>query len=158
MILEGIILMRFVRPRKIHLMFVALLLYGLGGALPARAQLWDTPPLPSVQVVAAPDGMTATVGPESVHISVCGASVIHFVSTPESRYAAVASLPWMLEAKESCPGAKFQLSQTPDAAILATDTLKIELSLKRGNVQFQDIQRRNPPARTRLRSTHLRSG
>jgi alpha-D-xyloside xylohydrolase len=42
----------------------------------------------------------------------------------------------MLGAKESCPGAKFQVSQTAGAAVLTTDTLKIELSLKWGNVQY----------------------
>jgi len=42
----------------------------------------------------------------------------------------------MLDSKESCPGAKFKVSETTDAAILTTDTLKIELSLKWGNVQF----------------------
>jgi hypothetical protein len=42
----------------------------------------------------------------------------------------------MLDSKESCPGAKFKVSETTDAAVLTTDTLKIELSLKWGNVQF----------------------
>jgi len=42
----------------------------------------------------------------------------------------------MLSSKESCPGANFQVSQTAEAAILTTDTLKVELSLKWGNVQF----------------------
>jgi alpha-D-xyloside xylohydrolase len=45
----------------------------------------------------------------------------------------------MLGAKESCPGAKFQVSQRADAAILTTDTLKIELSLKWGNVQYSTV-------------------
>jgi len=50
----------------------------------ATAQLWDVPPLPPVKYVRAQDGITATIGNESVHISVCRPSVIHFVSTPES--------------------------------------------------------------------------
>jgi alpha-D-xyloside xylohydrolase len=79
--------------------------------------------------------MTATIGNESVHISVCRPSVIHFVSTPEPPTTRQIE-PWMLDSKESCPGAKFKVSETTDAAILATDTLKIELSLKWGNVQF----------------------
>ena len=60
----------------------------------------------------------------------------------------------MLDAKESCPGANFQLSQTDDTAILTTDTLKIQLSLKWGNVQYsavdgQDLLReRNAVQRT----------
>ena len=106
------------------------------GTKTAEAQLWDVPPLPPVKVAPAPDGLTATIGNETVHISVCGASVIHFVATPESPDKAERSKPWMLESKESCPGAKFELSQTNDAAVLTTDKVKVELSLKWGNVQY----------------------
>ena len=106
------------------------------GTKTAEAQLWDVPPLPPVKVAPAPDGLTATIGHETVHISVCGASVIHFVATPESPDKAERSKPWMLESKESCPGAKFELSQTNDAAVLTTDKVKVELSLKWGNVQY----------------------
>ncbi len=41
----------------------------------------------------------------------------------------------MPDSKESCPGAKFQISQTAEAVTLKTDALKIEFSLKWGNVQ-----------------------
>ena len=94
------------------------------------------PPLPPVKYVQAPDGMTAKVGDESLHISVCRASVIHFVATLEPLDKVRESEPWMLDAKESCPGAKFQLSETSDAAILTTDNLKVRLSLKWGNVEY----------------------
>jgi len=102
----------------------------------ARAQLWEVPPLPLVKYAPAPDGMTATVGSESLHISVCRSSVIHFVATPEPPDTVKQSQPWMLDSKESCPGAKFQVSETAEAAILTTDTLKIELSRKWGNVEY----------------------
>jgi alpha-D-xyloside xylohydrolase len=102
----------------------------------AEAQLWDVPPLPPVKVAPVPDGLTAAIGNETVHISVCSPSIIHFVATPESPDKAERPKPWMLEAKESCPGAKFELSQTNDAAVLTTDQVKVELSLKWGNVQY----------------------
>ena len=108
----------------------------LGSVGEAKSQLWEVPPLPPVTAAQAPDGMTATVGKESLHISVCRSSVIHFVATPEPPDTVKQSQPWMLDSKESCPGAKFQVSQTAEAAILTTDTLKIELSLKWGNVQY----------------------
>src|SRR6201997_2773504 len=101
----------------------------------ATAQLWDVPPLPPVKYAQAQDGIRATIGNESLHISVCRPSVIHFVSTPEPPTTRQIK-PWMLDSKESCPGARFKVSETTDAAILTTDTLKIELSLKWGNVQF----------------------
>lgn len=103
-----------------------------------RAQLWEVPPLPPVKTTPGPDGLTATIGNESLHISVCSPSVIHFVATPESP-AVHSAQPWMLDTKESCPGAKFQVSQSDNAAILTTDTLKIELSLKWGNVQYSTV-------------------
>ncbi len=106
------------------------------GATEARAQLWEVPPLPPVKYAPAPDGMTATIGNESLHVSVCRSSVIHFVATPESPDTLRHNEPWMLDSKDSCPGAKFQLSQTADAAILTTDALKVELSLKWGSVQY----------------------
>ena len=36
----------------------------------ARAQLWETPPLPAVKYAPAPDGMTFSVGAEQVRVSV----------------------------------------------------------------------------------------
>ena len=84
--------------------------------------------------------MTVSVGAEQVHISVCRSAVIHFVANPEPSSAIRQNQPWMLDSKESCPGAKFQISQTADAVILTTDTLKIEFSLKWGNVQYSTWQ------------------
>ena len=107
-----------------------------GTATQATAQLWEVPQLPPVKYAQVRDGMTATIGNESVHISVCRSFVIHFVAAPEPPDTIRQSHPWMLDSKQSCPGAKFQISQTSDAAILTTDALKIELSLKWGNVQF----------------------
>ncbi len=77
----------------------------LGSATQVKAQLWDVPPLPPVKYAPAPDGMTATVGNESIHFSVCRSSVIHFVATPEPPDTVKQNQPWMLGAKESCPGA-----------------------------------------------------
>src|SRR5208282_2871946 len=128
-----------VRLWNIWTVLVPALCCFLGSATQAKAQLWDVPPLPPVKHAPAPDGMTATVGNESVHISVCRSSVIHFVATLEPPDTVKQNQPWMLGAKEACPGAKFQLSQTSDAAILTTDTLKIEFSLKWGNVQYSTV-------------------
>ena len=107
----------------------------------ASAQLWDVPQLPPVKYAAAPDGMTATIGSENLHIIVCQPSVIHFVATPETQASDTNEQPqpWMLDAKQSCPGAEFHISQTTDAAILTTDAVKVELSLKWGNVKYSTI-------------------
>ena len=128
-----------VRLWNIWTVLVPALCCFLGSATQVKAQLWDVPPLPPVKYVPAQDGMTATVGNESLHISVCRSSVIHFVATMESPNTAAQKQPWVLDPKESCPGAKFQLSQTSDAVILTTDTLRIEFSLKWGNVQYSAV-------------------
>jgi alpha-D-xyloside xylohydrolase len=107
-----------------------------GSAKLARAQLWEVPPLPPVTAVQVPDGMSAKVGSESLHISVCRDSVIHFVATPVSPAAVDAKQPWMLDAKGSCPGGKFSFTQSPDGAVLTTSALKIELSLKWGSIKY----------------------
>ncbi len=126
----------YLRMSRIWTVLFPALCFCIGSATQAKAQLWDVPALPPVKYAPAPDGMTATVGTENLHITVCGTSVIHFVATPESPDKAVRSQPWMLDAKQSCPGAKFQVVQTGDAAVLTTDTLKVELSLKWGNVKY----------------------
>ena len=59
--------------------------------------------------------------------------------------------------KESCPGAKFQISQNADAAILTTDAVKVEVSLKWGNVQYSTSGRRAALAGAELDSSHLRT-
>src|SRR5260221_4194765 len=92
----------------------------LWSATDARAQLWDTPPLPPVKYVPAADGMTFSVGAEQVHVSVCRSAVIHLVANPDPSRAVGQNQPWMLDANESCPGAKFQVAQTADAVILTT--------------------------------------
>ena len=108
----------------------------LFSAMETRAQLWDVPALLPVNYAPAPDGMTASVGKESVHISVCRSGVIHFFATPESSRMVRQTQPWMLDPKESCPGAKFQVSRPPTRYALPPTLLKIEFSLKWGNVQY----------------------
>src|SRR6478752_3975638 len=78
----------------------------LWSPMDARAQLWDAPPLPAVKYAPAADGMTFSVGAEQVHISVCHSAVIHFIANPEPSNAIRQNQPWMLDSKESCPGAK----------------------------------------------------
>jgi len=126
-----------VQPWNIRLSFLAMC-FLLFRAL-AGAQLWEVPPLPPVRYAQAQDGITATVGNESLHISVCRAGVVHFVATPDPPDSLKPNQPWMLDAKDSCPGAKFELTQRTDSVLLSSDELKVEFSLKWGNVQYSTI-------------------
>ncbi len=123
-------------PFSVRSSLLIAMCYFLWSPTDARAQLWDTPPLPPVKYAPAPDGMVVSVGPEQVHISVCRSSVIHFVANPEPSRSVGQNQPWMLDANESCPGAKFQVAQTADEVILTTDALKVEYSLKWGNITY----------------------
>ncbi|HUL35415.1 MAG TPA: TIM-barrel domain-containing protein [Candidatus Eisenbacteria bacterium] len=111
----------------------------LFGAPQAKAQLWDVPPLPPVTYAPSPDGMSASVGNEHLYISVCRPSVIHFVAVPEAAGNSKSQHPWMLDAKRSCPGASFQVARSGDLVILTTGTLKLEFSLKWGNIKYSTI-------------------
>src|SRR5579871_5781196 len=132
---------RLIRPRLFSVSSSLLLTICslLGSSTDTQAQLWETPPLPPVKYAAAPDGMTMLVGAEEVHVSVCRSAVIHFVANPDPSSGLRQNQPWMLGSKESCPGGKFQTSQTADAITLTTDALKIEFSLKWGNIQYSTI-------------------
>jgi alpha-D-xyloside xylohydrolase len=107
---------------------------------PLAAQLLGAiPPLPPVIVSRTEDGLTAKIGDETLRVSVCSASVVHVIATPKSPESIRHDQPWMLDPKQSCPGAQFQFSQADDTAVLTTATLKVELSLKRGNLKYSSI-------------------
>jgi len=107
---------------------------------PLTAQLLgEIPPLPSVVVTRTDDGLMANIGDETLRVSVCNVSVIHVTATPKSPESIRHDQPWILDPKQSCPGAQFQFSQSDDTAILTTATLKVELSLKRGNLKYSNI-------------------
>jgi alpha-D-xyloside xylohydrolase len=140
--------------RKFHAVYFLGMCFFLLSGIIAYAQLWDVPQLPPVTISTSADGLTATIGDENLHISVCRPNVIHFVATPQALESLHSEQPWMLDAKESCPGAKFHVTQNDDAATLTTDALKIEVSRKWGNVKYstaanQDLLReRNSIPRT----------
>jgi alpha-D-xyloside xylohydrolase len=94
------------------------------------------PTQPPITVTQTDDGMTATIGSETLHVAVCGESVIHVTASPKPLPEAVHDQPWMLDRRQSCPGAPFQFTQTSDESILTTRTLKVTFSLARGNLTY----------------------
>jgi alpha-D-xyloside xylohydrolase len=107
---------------------------------PLAAQLLGAiPPLPPVVVTRTSDGLTATIGDETLRVSVCNASIIHVMATPKPPESIRHDQPWILDPTQSCPGAPFQFSQADDAAVLTTASLKVELSLKRGNLKYSSV-------------------
>ncbi len=103
------------------------------------AQLGELPPLPPITATRAGDGLMAKIGDENLHLSVCSDSVIHVVASPKPLDSISHDQPWMLDPKQSCPGARFQFSEASDTATLTTATLKVEFSLARGNLRYSSI-------------------
>jgi alpha-D-xyloside xylohydrolase len=97
-------------------------------------------PLPHITASRAPDGFRATIDAETLHVSVCGDSIIHVLAGPHSPAASSPAQPWLLEPAQSCPGAPFQFAQTADAVTLTTASLELEFSLKWGNLTFRNSQ------------------
>jgi hypothetical protein len=120
--------------------------------LPARAREWATillllfsnapysaaqipgaaiPPQPPTTVTKTADGLTANIGNETLHVAVCGESVIHVTASPKPLSESVHDQPWMLDPQQACPGAPFQFNQTGDASTLTTRTLKVTVAAAR---------------------------
>jgi alpha-D-xyloside xylohydrolase len=107
----------------------------------ARAQMpgQPIPDQPAITVNQSDDGLRATIGNEELTVSVCSDSVLHVVATP-GKQARTSPKPWMLDPKQSCPGAKFQFAKSDSAATLETAQLKIEFSLTRGNIIYHNLK------------------
>jgi alpha-D-xyloside xylohydrolase len=116
---------------------------------------------PVITVAAVADGLTAKIVTgnitEQVKITVCGDNVIHVVAMPESLDdVAENQQPWMLDAKQSCPGAHFDFAQTANAATLTTATLKVNFSLRGGSLSYVAVDNSgvaNNPANVLLRES-----
>jgi alpha-D-xyloside xylohydrolase len=100
----------------------------------------DIPSPPPTTVTPTDDGMTATIGNETVHVAVCGESIIHVIASPKPLSEAVHDQPWMLDRRQACPGAPFQFNQTRDASTLTTRTLKVIFSPAKGNLTYASAQ------------------
>ena len=95
----------------------------------------ELPPLPHISVSEAKDGLSARIGDESLHVTVCSDTVIHVVATPTDA-PSNAKQPWMLPANESCPGAHFESATDNTKVTLTTASLRIEFNRERGNLTY----------------------
>jgi len=83
-----------------------------------------------------PLGMRATVGSETLDITVCDESVIHVLARPNAT-AQPGPQPWMLDASQACAGAPFQFTQDAKSATIVTGTTSVSFGLERGNLSFR---------------------
>ena len=121
------------RPLAALAMFVILAYSSAASAqMPGQAM----PQLPRVSAVQTPQGTHATVGEETIEITVCANSVIHVVAKPKASEPE-GRRPWILNAQHSCPGAPFTYAQDSRSSAIETETLEVAFGLERGNISFR---------------------
>ena len=91
---------------------------------------------PRITVQQTPEGLTAHIDDETLHLIVCQPTVIHVIAGPGDPQTKTdpATQPWITP--NSCPGAKFTFAQDDRAATLTTSAVKVSLSLKAGNLTY----------------------
>ncbi len=114
------------------------------GLVPGTAHLaaqlpGSHPSMPALTLTETKSGFAASNKDESIQISVCGDSVLHFVSHSTKNNGDIPPQPWMLSPAEACPGAKFTVRQTPEAFNLTTAALKFSLSRVNGAVTYSTL-------------------
>jgi alpha-D-xyloside xylohydrolase len=97
------------------------------------------PDQPAITVSQSHSGLQARIGSEVLDLTVCSASIIHVVATPEPLSSDTSPKPWMLDAAQSCPGAEFRFVKSGDTATLTTASLKVDLSLIYGNLKYTNL-------------------
>lgn len=128
------------RPLMFRNALVCILFLLVIRSRPIAAQLSsDLPPQPQISAEGTKEGFAATIGSESLRVSVCSDSVIHVIASPVNPSPPAPEQPWLLPAAESCPGAPFHFATAGEVATLTTETLKVTFSLKLGNLIYSAI-------------------
>ena len=94
------------------------------------------PPQPEISAHQTQTGFIAHSAAEDIEITVCGDSVLHFVSHAAATSGAIPAQPWMLPPTEACPGAHFTYSADPKQVTLTTAALTFRLSLENATVSY----------------------
>ena len=98
------------------------------------------PAPPAVQVTQSATGLDATMGAETMHVTLCAEGVVHVVTRPNGGDAKPAQ-PWLVA--NACPGAKFTFAQDARRATLKTSTITVALDLNRGFLSFATAAGKN---------------
>ena len=106
----------------------------LGAQMPGQKAPGPAP----AQVEPTSHGFRATAGTEILEVAVCGDSVVHVITAPDGTGPAPPR-PWMLDEKQSCPGAPFTFSQDAKSARIKTSHLDVSISIERGNLSFSSL-------------------
>ena len=122
-------------PTKVAL---ALMVCASSSLISAQMPGQKMPGLAPIHVEKTVNGFRATTGKEVLEASICSDSVIHVVGVPEPLDHPPA-MPWILDAKEACPGVPFAFAQEEKAAVIRTAKMEVKLNLERGNLSFRTL-------------------
>lgn len=92
-------------------------------------------PLPAITIERDAAGITMRNGEETVHVAVCGPSILHVVAGPGNPRGASPDEPWLLE---RCRPASFEFAQDAKTATLSTSALRVLFNLKDGRLTFEN--------------------
>ena len=90
---------------------------------------------PSITVEPDSAGVVMHNAGETLHLSVCGPTLIHIVAGPGDARASSPAEPWFVE---PCKPAHFDFTRDAKQATVATAALRVRLSLEDGRLTFQD--------------------
>ena len=96
-----------------------------------------SPTPPAAQVTQSATGFDATLGAETMRVTVCADTIVHIVTRPPNNGQpgdASPAQPWLLA--DACPGAHFDFTQDARRATLKTAALAVSLDLAHGNLTF----------------------
>ncbi|HEX3571570.1 MAG TPA: TIM-barrel domain-containing protein [Acidobacteriaceae bacterium] len=121
-----------------------LALFALASCLAATAQPSGVtqPQVPPVHVTQSATGFDASIGDETMRVTICSDSVVHVVTHPHGEATSLPQ-PWLLPAAQSCPGAHFDITQDTKRATLKTAAIAVTLDLTRGQLAFATLDGKN---------------
>lgn len=88
---------------------------------------------PAISVQKEASGMVMHHGTETVHVSVCGPTVVHIVAGPGDPKGASPFTPWLLH---PCEPGQFDFAQDDKAATLRTSALQVRINLRNSTISF----------------------
>jgi alpha-D-xyloside xylohydrolase len=130
--------MLFTRVSSSLAIFASLIATSVQAQIPGQS----FPAQPPVHVTQSATGFDATIGAETMRVTVCADAIVHVVTRPQGGDAKPAQ-PWLLPDAQSCPGAQFQFSQDAKQATLKTAAISVSLALDRGNLSFATLAGKN---------------
>jgi alpha-D-xyloside xylohydrolase len=122
--------------------FLAALAFAVSSNAIAQMPGQTFPTPPPVRVTQSATGFEATIGAETMRVTVCADTIVHVVTHPNGGDAQLAQ-PWLLPAAQSCPGARFEFTQNARSAMLKTAVLTVSLALDHGNLTFATLTGKN---------------